>query len=84
MVDSINKKSYRDNKVWINNTQYFSGITAAAWDFFIGGFQPAQKWLKDRMGHVLTFDDVRHYQRIIKVLVETDRIMNEIDLKFKK
>jgi len=43
------------------------------------GYQPAQKWLKDRKGRVLGFDDVRHYHKIIKTLVETDRIMKEID-----
>ncbi len=42
-------------------------------------YQPAQKWLKDRKGRVLGFDDVKHYHKIIKALVETDRIMGEID-----
>lgn len=35
--------------------------------------------LKDRKGIVLGFDDVRHYHKIIKALVETDRSMEEID-----
>jgi hypothetical protein len=35
-----------------------------SWDFFIGGYQPAQKWLKDRKGHALSFEEVKHYQRI--------------------
>ena len=50
------------------------------WDFYIGGYQPAQKWLKDRRGRVLSYDDLGHYQKIIKILSETDRIMNEIKL----
>lgn len=45
----------------------------------IGGYQPAQKWLKDRFERELSFDDILHYQKIIKALVETDRIMKEID-----
>ncbi len=44
-----------------------------------GGYQPAQKWLKDRKGRVLRFDDEKHYHKIIKALVKTDRIMGEID-----
>lgn len=80
LVDTIGKNSYRGGKVWINNTQYFADVPEVAWDFFIGGYQPAQKWLKDRKGHALTFDAVRHYQRIIKVLAETDRIMSEINM----
>lgn len=67
-------------KVWINATQYFDGVPLIAWDFHIGGYQPAQKWLKDRRGRALTYDDIRHYQRIIKILTETDRIMRTIEM----
>ncbi len=67
-------------RVMINPGQWFEGVPQGAWDFHIGGYQPAQKWLKDRRRRALSFDDVRHYQKIIKILVETDRIMNEIDL----
>lgn len=45
----------------------------------IGGYQPAQKWLKDRKGRTLSFEDILHYQKIIKALVETDRLMQVID-----
>ena len=48
-----------------------------AWSFHIGGYQPAQKWLKDRKGRKLSFDDVRHYRKIVKILSETHRIMQE-------
>ena len=67
-------------KVWINKGQYFDVVPRLAWEFFIGGYQPAQKWLKDRKGRSLSFDDVRHYQRIIKILTETHRIMGEIEM----
>ncbi|PJA13059.1 DNA methyltransferase, partial [Candidatus Dojkabacteria bacterium CG_4_10_14_0_2_um_filter_Dojkabacteria_WS6_41_15] len=74
----INLK-YSENKVWINDTQYFDNVPQIAWDLYIGGYQPTQKWLKDRKGKKLTFDEVLHYQRIIVALVNTDRIMKEID-----
>lgn len=80
VVATISKDTYRDGNVWINKTQYFAGVPQVAWNLYIGGYQPAQKWLKDRKGRALTFDDVKHYQRIIGVLAETDRIMNEIDM----
>jgi predicted helicase len=67
-------------RVMINPDQYFEGVPAIAWEFHIGGYQPAQKWLKDRKGRALSFDDVVHYQKIIKILCETDRIMKEIEL----
>jgi predicted helicase len=66
-------------KVWINDTQYFNNVPLVAWEFYIGGYQPAQKWLKDRKGRELSFEDILHYQKIIVALFETHRIMQEID-----
>ena len=66
-------------KVFINDTQYFNNVPEVAWAFYIGGYQPAQKWLKDRKGRILEFDDIMHYQKIIVALTETDRLMKEID-----
>ncbi|PHI18199.1 DNA methyltransferase [Lewinellaceae bacterium SD302] len=66
-------------RIWINDKQYFDKIPLVAWEFYIGGYQPAQKWLKDRKGRTLNFDDILHYQKIIVALSETDRLMKEID-----
>ena len=65
-------------KVYINDTQYFEGVPKTAWDFYIGGYQPAQKWLKDRKDRTLTSNDLLHYQKIIVVLVNTSDIMLKI------
>ena len=73
------KPKYENGKVFINDTQYFDNVPQIAWDFFIGGYQPAQKWLKDRKERKLEFDDILHYQKIIVALSETDRLMKEID-----
>ncbi len=70
---------WQDNRVYINSEQYFEGVPESAWNFYIGGYQPAQKWLKDRKGMTLGFEDVKHYQHIIYVLQQTERIMQEID-----
>ena len=66
-------------KVFINETQYFDNVPEIAWNFYIGGYQPAQKWLKDRKGNTLNFEDIFHYQKIIVALAETDRIMKKIN-----
>nr|WP_315210965.1 type ISP restriction/modification enzyme [uncultured Flavobacterium sp.] len=66
-------------RVYINETQYFDNVPEVAWNFYIGGYQPAQKWLKDRKERELSFEDILHYQKIIVALSETDRIMKEID-----
>lgn len=68
--------------VFINAAQSFENVPRLAWEFYIGGYQPAQKWLKDRKTRELSFDDIRHYQKIIKILSETDRIMKTIEMPF--
>ncbi len=77
--NEVVKPIYKDGKVYINETQYFNNVPEVAWNFYIGGYQPAQKWLKDRKGRVLEFDDILHYQKIIVALKRTSEIMGEID-----
>jgi predicted helicase len=77
--NTVTKPKYENGKVYINDTQYFDNVPQVAWDFYIGGYQPAQKWLKDRKERTLEFDDILHYQKIIVALTETDRLMNEIN-----
>ena len=66
-------------KVYINKTQYFANVPELAWNFYIGGYQPAQKWLKDRKNRTLTFDDISHYRKIIAILIETHKLMQNLD-----
>jgi predicted helicase len=66
-------------RVWINREQYFEGVPSELWNFHVGGYQVLQKWLKDRKGRKLTYDDLTHYQHIISALNETIRLMSEID-----
>ena len=78
MSDAISTSVFHTGRVYINDTQYFDGVSDTAWTFFIGGYQPAQKWLKDRRGRTLSLDDIRHYQRIIATLSRTAAIMQDI------
>jgi len=86
--NKVGKVLYENGRVFINYDkahletgvlQYFDGVPQTAWNFFIGGYQPAQKWLKDRKERTLAFEDILHYQKIIKALTETDRLMKEVD-----
>ena len=63
--------------MFINADQYFEHVPQIAWNFHIGGYQRAQKWLKDRRGRALSFEDISHYQKIVKIMTETDRIMRD-------
>ena len=76
----VEKPRFEKGKVFINATQYFDDVPEVSWNFFIGGYQPAQKWLKDRKNRALSFEDVKHYQKIVKILAETDRIMKTIEM----
>jgi len=75
----VGKIKFEEGKVYINETQYFANVPEVAWSFYIGGYQPAQKWLKDRKDRTLEFEDILHYQKIIVALTETSRLMKEID-----
>jgi predicted helicase len=79
--DTVEKLAYKSGKVFINTEQYFGNVPEAIWNFYIGGYQPARKWLKDRKGRTLKNADIEHYQKIIVALAETNRIMKEIDRK---
>ncbi len=77
--DIVTKAVFTNGNVYINETQFFGNVPEVAWDFYIGGYQPAQKWLKDRKDRELLYEDILHYQKIIFALNETHRLMNEID-----
>ncbi len=82
--DVVETRKYEDGtdglgKVWINKHRYFDNVPTAAWNLFISGYQPLDKWLKDRLGKKLSSDDIRHYQKMIVALKKTSEVMNTID-----
>ncbi len=76
----IEKVELRGDRVFINDLQFFGDIPKEAWGFYIGGYQPAQKWLKDRKGKKLNYEDIVHYQKIITVIEKTIVIQKNIDV----
>ena len=79
IIEDLSWSPNNGGRVQINKTQYLGNVSAIAWNAYIGGYQPAQKWLKDRKGKVLSFQDILHYGRIIYALEQTERIIKEID-----
>ncbi len=71
---------FEGGNVYINDTQCFGNVPEAAWGFYVGGYQPAQKWLKDRGELELSMEDIEHYQKMIVAMSETIKIMEKIDL----
>jgi len=75
----VEKITYKNEKVYINKTQYFDHVTEAIWQCHIGGYQVCQKWLKDRKGRQLSYDDCTHYLYILAALEQTLDLMAKID-----
>lgn len=78
-TDVIEKLSFEKGRVYINEVQYWEGIPKEVWEFYIGGYQPAQKYLKDRKGKKLSSAEFENYEKMIVALSETIKIMKEID-----
>jgi len=77
----VEKAAYtpENQRVWINALQYFGGVPQTLWESHVGGYQVCEKWLKDRKGRKLSYDDVQHWQRIVVAMQETMRLANEIN-----
>ncbi|MGV9858785.1 type ISP restriction/modification enzyme [Gordonia sp. NPDC003425] len=76
--DTVDRYELMGNDVWINDTQYFGGVAPEVWEFEIGAYAPAQKWLEQRKRRRLSSEGLDQYQRIIKVLSETIGVMEEL------
>ncbi len=74
----IKKVKYDGDKVLINDEQYFEGVPKEAWDFFIGGYQVLDKWLKSRKGRRLDSKDIEEFLQIVEILRETIQLMDRI------
>jgi predicted helicase len=77
----VDKPRYDDKKqrIYINRTQYFDNVKSEVWHFYIGGYQVCHKWLKDRKGRELKYEDLKHYLYILAALEQTNELMQEID-----
>ena len=75
----VEEVRYDDGRVFINAEQYFDNVPQVAWEMPIGGYRPAEKWLKDRKGRTLTGDDIKYYQRIIIALMKTAEATEKLE-----
>jgi len=69
----------KEKYVYVNQGQYFEGVTKEVWQYQIGGYQVCHKWLKDRKGRRLSLDDIKHYCKIVTTLQKTIEIQKAID-----
>jgi len=69
-------------RVKLNATEYFENVPLEAWEFRVGGYQPAYKWLDDRADRFLTDDEIIHYMRMLAAMRETAALLPEVDAAF--
>ena len=75
----VTKVVYKDSKIYINDTQYFENVPKNIWNFWIGGYKVLDKWLKSRQGNKLSHQEIELFVKIVSILDETIKVMNEID-----
>ena len=69
----------KNGRVNINPDKYFVGVPRGVWEYHIGGYQVADKWLKDRKGRVLSSEEVAHYARVVTAIAETISVQQDLD-----
>lgn len=77
--NKIEERTWRNNRVYINKTQYYDNVPEEVWNFHIGGYQVAEKWLKDHKNNDLSLNDVEHYSNVLYAINHTITKMKEID-----
>lgn len=63
---------------WSNKVQHFDGITPEELSFRINSYQICKNWLLARNARLLSNEDTQCYQRILMVLKEMTKLMEEI------
>ncbi|HZP82125.1 MAG TPA: type ISP restriction/modification enzyme [Chthonomonadaceae bacterium] len=71
-------------RVCLNVTEYFDNVPPEAWEFRVGGYQPAYKWLDDRAGRHLTEEDIAHYRKMLAAMQETVALLPAVDAAFRR
>jgi len=69
----------KEERVYVNKTQYFERVPLELWEYQIGGYQVLEKWLKDRQGRRLTLEEIKTYCRVVTAIQRTIALQEEID-----
>ena len=80
-LNEVEKREYikKEKKLYINDKQHFTGIDSEIWEYYIGGYQILDKWIKDRIGKNLSREEVEHYLKVITSLRRTVELQKKID-----
>ncbi len=71
----IKKPSHNEQRLYINHSAYFRGVSQEIYDYRIGGYCVLDKYLKSHKGEPCDFD---HVSNIIKVIARTIEIQKTL------
>lgn len=77
--DIISKLLYKENKLYINKTQYFEGIPNEIYSSVIGGHQVVKSWLVARNNRKLEYADIVYFKKMLNAIAHSLEIQKEID-----
>lgn len=65
----------KEQKLFINDSLHFCGVSEAVWEYKIGGYAVLDKYLKSHKGEEIDF---KHFSRIIQALHRSLEIESQI------
>lgn len=77
--NEVNKPLWKEEKLYINQNQYFDKVAESLYNFQIGGYKVLDKYLKDRKESVLTPEEINRFIQVIGTLEFTTSQMDKID-----
>lgn len=80
--NSVEKREWKNDQIWINDKQYFAPIKEEVWKYYVGGYQVADKWLKDRQNRQnskLDREEIKIYCKMLLSILQTIKVQKEID-----
>lgn len=67
----VEKPEHKNERLYINKTQYFDEVPAEVFEFYIGGYQVLSKYLKYRKNNVLKTEEIENIEAIVKIILWT-------------
>ena len=76
---SIEKVSYKEGKVYIDDNTVLASVDEGVWNFTMCGYQPLQKWLKDRRGLRIEKHDIDRFRNMQICIEKTLQIYIDLN-----
>ncbi len=69
----------RLGRIYVDANHYIEGVDSATWQFRLGGYSVARRWLTQRRGRALTANESKQLLFILHAAAETERLSQKID-----